>query len=52
VDGSVFVWLENRPVSRAGSEEICPERDTTYTLRVQIEGTAQIDTHQVKVSVE
>ncbi len=52
VDGPVFVWLDDRPVNRSGSEEICPERDTTYVLRVQVEGNAQINTHLTQVSVD
>jgi len=52
VDGPVFAWLDNRPINRAGSQEICPKRDTTYILKVQVEGIAQIDTYQVEVSVE
>jgi len=52
VDGPVFVWLDDRPVNRAGSEEVCPERDTTYVLKVQVEGSAQINTHLTQISVE
>ena len=52
MDGPVFAWLDNRPINRAGSQEICPKRDTTYILKVQVEGIAQIDTYQVEVSVE
>lgn len=50
--GPVTVWLGEQPVDSSGQREVCPERDTSYTLIVQVEGSNQLDRKTVKISVK
>jgi len=50
--GASRVTLDNKSVGVMGTKEVCPERDTTYTLSVQLPNSAQIIRREVKISVE
>ena len=53
IQGAVVrVQLGNEFVTLSGQREVCPKRDTTYTLSTQLEGSAQVDRHTVTISVE
>jgi hypothetical protein len=52
VEGPVQVWLDDEPVDPAGSKEVCPEEDTSYTLETQIAGTTEIRRTIIEILVE
>lgn len=52
IDGPVVVLLDDQPVSNIGRRQICPERTTDYTLKVQLEGSAQIERRILRVNVQ
>ena len=51
VQGSVVVKLEGETVDLTGQREVCPGRDTSYTLTTQLQGSPQIDRHTVTIRV-
>ena len=51
VEGSVTVQLDGQVVPAASTRKVCPNRNTTYTLTIQIPGSAQIERRTVTISV-
>lgn len=47
----VRVQLGNEFVTQSGEREVCPKRDTTYTLSTQLQGSAQVDRHTLTITV-
>ncbi|RMF03576.1 MAG: hypothetical protein D6768_05520, partial [Chloroflexi bacterium] len=52
VVGSTQVRLQGQDVEPSGSEKVCPERTTDYTLEVQMPDSTQIDRKKVKIRVQ
>ena len=52
VVGAAAVWLDGQSVSPAGQKEVCPSRDTSYELTVELPGSAQLRTSTVNIRVE
>jgi hypothetical protein len=52
IEGSVNAQIDGEFVQASGVRKICPERDTTYTLTTQLEGSAEVERRTVTVIVE
>jgi hypothetical protein len=52
VEGQVTVLLNGEKVETAGKKEVCPERDTDYTLTTQIAGSSEIQRKIVRIAVK
>jgi len=52
VEGQVTVQLNGEKVDASDSREICPSRNTDYTLTTQVAGSAEIQRRVVRITVE
>lgn len=52
VVGAATIRLDGQSVSPSGQKEVCPSRDTSYELTVELPGSAQLQTSTVKITVE
>ncbi len=52
VVGAVSVRLDGQSVSPSGQKEVCPSRDTSYQLTIELPGSAQLQNRTVKITVE
>jgi len=49
--GISTIMLDGRQVEPSGDKEVCPERDTVYTLTIQAPGTLQFERRTVEISI-
>jgi hypothetical protein len=52
VQGAGNVQLEGNAVAASGRKKVCPEEDTTYRLSFQVSGSTEIESREVKISVQ
>jgi hypothetical protein len=52
VSGAAAIWLDGRSVAPTGREEVCPKRDTTYQLTIQLPGSAELISKTEEIRVE
>jgi hypothetical protein len=51
VEGPATVQLDGQVVPAAGARKVCPNRNTTYSLTIQIADSAQIERRTVTIAV-
>ncbi len=51
-DGPVSLQLDNRAVKNVGQQKVCPQRSIDYILKIQMEGSAQIDQRSLHITVK
>lgn len=52
VTGAVAVWLDGRSVAPDDSEEVCPKKDTSYELTVELPEMGQRESRTVEIEVK
>jgi len=52
VQGGVSITLDGKSVNASGKKKICPKRDTTYRLVVELANNSGTETRKITVKVE
>jgi hypothetical protein len=52
VQGASNVQLDGDSVEPSGRKKVCPEEDKSYKLTFQVSGSTEIESREVKISVQ